>query len=119
MISSLFHHISILRLDVHPLYLEYLSTGKIPSQLPNSIWFSPKIKRTKWFDLLEPEDRVEAMRVLWGVFSYSMRTGQVSAPLGQRQKSEFSHTFSLRKKKYEVSERDSQDGPMRSSSVAF
>lgn len=116
MVSALYHHIAIVKLDAHPLYLEYLSTGVVPAQQPNLAWYAPKIQRTKWYDLFVPEDRAEAMRCLWGVLSYSMRTGQQSEQLGMRQKSEISHAFPFRKKKYDVPD---TKAPARSHSVAF
>lgn len=115
MISSLYHHIAIVKLEVHPLYLEYLSTGLVPQGNPNPAWYAPKIQRTRWYDLFVSEDRAEALRCLWGVFSYSMRTGLQSEPLGQRQKSEISHAFPFRKKKYDIPD---TKGPSRSHSVA-
>jgi len=102
MVSSLFHHVSILRLDVHPDYINFLETGKLPPfPDPNERWSTPTISRTRWYDLLLPEDRGELLRALWGVLSYSMRSEVTGAqrPAGpQRQHSETSHFFSFRKK---------------------
>lgn len=116
MISSLYHHIAIIKLEVHPLYMEYLSTGIAPASGPPTPWYAPKLQHTRWFDLFVPEDRVEAMRCIWGVLSYTMRTGTESEPLGQRQKSEISHAFSFRKKKYEAA--TDTKPPQRAHSVA-
>lgn len=74
MISSLNHHISVLKLRIHPAYLDYITEGKLPDQAPlDSDWCSPKLQRTRWFDLFDVEDRTEAMRGIWGVMSYLMR----------------------------------------------
>ena len=74
MVSSLNHHISLLRLRVHPVYLQYLTDGELSEDLPlDTDWCSPKLQRTRWFDLFDVEDRVEAMRGIWGVLSYLMR----------------------------------------------
>lgn len=74
MVSSLNHHISLLQLHVHPAYLEYLTDGKLPESQPSDPdWCSPKLQRTRWFDLFKIEDRAEAMRGLWGVMSYLLR----------------------------------------------
>ena len=74
MVSSLNHHISLLRLRVHPAYLQYLTEGGLSEKLPpDADWCSPKLQRTRWFDLFDVEDRVEAMRGIWGVLSYLMR----------------------------------------------
>ncbi|KAF1820852.1 uncharacterized protein K489DRAFT_44741 [Dissoconium aciculare CBS 342.82] len=100
-VSSLNHHISILRLSVHDAYLECLLTGKMPSSSSSSSsstdpstaglsssekfseeageaeekrhWSIPRIRRSKWYDLLNAEDRCEAFRVLWGIMAYLCR----------------------------------------------
>ncbi|KAF2819644.1 hypothetical protein CC86DRAFT_398638 [Ophiobolus disseminans] len=74
MVSSLNHHISIVHLRVHPLYLKYLSEGSLPQEPPSEPdWCSPKLQRTRWFDLFNIDDRTEAMRGIWGIMSYMMR----------------------------------------------
>jgi hypothetical protein len=73
MISSLNHHISVLQLRVHPLYLQHLTEGTLPEEPLKLNWFSPKLQRTRWFDLFNVDDRTEAMRGIWGVMSYVMR----------------------------------------------
>ena len=74
MVSSLNHHVSLLKLRVHPLYLQYLTEGELPENMPVDMdWCSPKLQRTRWFDLFNVDDRTEAMRGIWGVFSYLMR----------------------------------------------
>ncbi|KAF2025429.1 hypothetical protein EK21DRAFT_103961 [Setomelanomma holmii] len=74
MVSSLNHHISVLRLRVHPLYLQYLTEGSVPDGAPKAPgWCSPKLRRTRWYDLFNVDDRTEAMRGIWGIMSYTMR----------------------------------------------
>ncbi len=73
MISSLNHHISIVKLSIHQQYLEFLSSGEMPSNPSSPSWCSPTLQRTRWFNLFCKEDRVEAMRELWGLMSYLMR----------------------------------------------
>jgi hypothetical protein len=74
MVSSLNHHISLLKLRIHPAYLEYITEGKLPNEAPSDPdWFSPKLQRTRWFDLFNVDDRIEAMRGIWGLMSYLMR----------------------------------------------
>ena len=74
MVSSLNHHISLLKLRIHPAYLEFITEGKLPVEMPRETdWCSPKLQRTKWFDLFNIEDRTEAMRGVWGIMSYLMR----------------------------------------------
>lgn len=74
MVSSLNHHISVLKLHVHPAYLEYITHGRLPRSPPSDPdWCSPTLYRTRWFDLFNEDDRIEAMRGLWGVMSYLLR----------------------------------------------
>jgi hypothetical protein len=78
MVSSLNHHISLLKLHVHSAYLEYITHGKLPESEPSDPnWCSPKLERTQWFNLFSVEDRAEAMRGLWGVMSYLLRAKDV------------------------------------------
>lgn len=75
MISSLNHHISVLKLRVHPLYTQYLLEGNLPNKSEAGYaWASPVLHRTRWYDLFNVRDRVEAMRGLWGVMGYLMRS---------------------------------------------
>lgn len=73
-ISCLFHHISILRVRVPDRLLEVLD-GAVPDPGVKGrgklgIW------RTRWFDLFVAQDRVEAMKAVWGIMAYSMRSAQ-------------------------------------------
>ena len=36
-------------------------------------WYLLEIKRSKWFDLLVAQDRVEAMRGIWAILGWQMR----------------------------------------------
>ncbi|KAJ4421710.1 hypothetical protein N0V82_003554 [Gnomoniopsis sp. IMI 355080] len=70
-ISSLFHHVAILRVRVPDTLLAVLA-GAIPdpgvrARGQVAVW------RTRWFDLFVAQDRVDAMRTLWGVMAYAMR----------------------------------------------
>ncbi|KAF2687834.1 hypothetical protein K458DRAFT_401271 [Lentithecium fluviatile CBS 122367] len=74
MVSSLNHHVSVLKLRVHPLYIQYLTEGTLPKDAPSDpSWCSPLLHRTRWFDLFDIEDRTEAMRGIWGITAYLMR----------------------------------------------
>ena len=42
----------------------------MPSKQP---WYRLDIRRTRWYDLLVPEDRVEAMKGIWAVLGFMMR----------------------------------------------
>lgn len=75
LVSTLFHHVSIVHLRVHPQYLEYLNTTApptdfVPGQQP---WYVLEVRRSRWFDFLIKEDRKQAMRAVWGAISYLMR----------------------------------------------
>ncbi|KAI9777657.1 MAG: hypothetical protein M1816_004614 [Peltula sp. TS41687] len=56
----------------------YLAIGKddesevddFASQLP---WYMLELRRSKWYDLFSAEDRVKAMRGIWGVTAWLMR----------------------------------------------
>ncbi|ROW07422.1 hypothetical protein VMCG_03687 [Cytospora schulzeri] len=69
-ISSLFHHVSILRVRV-PDRLQQVLAGA-PDQNGRD-WGRLEVWRTKWYDFFVPEDRAEAMKVAWGVMAYAMR----------------------------------------------
>ncbi|KAI6814390.1 hypothetical protein KC332_g2067 [Hortaea werneckii] len=74
MVSSLNHHICILKLTVHVAYIDYLVSGELPESRPQEEeWYRPKLQRSQWYDLFAMEQRVEALRALWGVMSYLMR----------------------------------------------
>ncbi|KAF2495167.1 hypothetical protein BU16DRAFT_618027 [Lophium mytilinum] len=74
MVSSLNHHVSILKLRVHPFYVQLLTNGVLPSDLPgDKLWASPVLHRTRWYDFFVVEDRIEVMRGLWGIMGYLMR----------------------------------------------
>ncbi|KAF2807799.1 uncharacterized protein BDZ99DRAFT_420347 [Mytilinidion resinicola] len=74
MVSSLNHHVSILKLRVHPLYVQFLTDGVLPRNLPkDEQWASPVLHRTRWYDFFVVEDRIELMRGLWGIMGYLMR----------------------------------------------
>jgi hypothetical protein len=74
MVSSLNHHISVLRLRVHRIYLKYLLEGTLPEKASvDPAWCSPVVGRTRWYDLLNVDDRTEAMRGIWGIMAYLMR----------------------------------------------
>jgi hypothetical protein len=80
LVSSLNHHISILKLTAHGAYVDYLTSATVPHPLPEDAeWSVPKLQRTQWFDLFDVEQRVEAFRGLWGVMAYLTRDiGQAS-----------------------------------------
>ncbi|EAS35560.3 uncharacterized protein CIMG_00914 [Coccidioides immitis RS] len=75
MVSSINHHFAILRLRVHANYIEWLKTGKtnFPVEDAEQPWHRIVLRRTRWFDFFNPEDRVAGLDALWTIFSYMMR----------------------------------------------
>ena len=68
------HHISILKLRVHAAYIGYLTNGQWPDHIPeDEAWNEPLLQRSPWYDLFDKEQRVEAMRGIWGAMTYQMR----------------------------------------------
>ncbi|WPH00557.1 Hypothetical protein R9X50_00338700 [Acrodontium crateriforme] len=75
MVSSLNHHICILKLSIHGTYTDTLSSGRFPDSIPaENKWCQPIMQRSQWFDLFDVEQRVLAFRMLWGVMTYLTRT---------------------------------------------
>ncbi|KAJ5365083.1 hypothetical protein N7517_007969 [Penicillium concentricum] len=86
MISSINHHISILHLRVHRRYLDILTNGD--STFPateGEPWHVLKLQRTRWFDLLDANDRIEALKGVWQLFQHQLRQihreGDVPVPI--------------------------------------
>ncbi|OJD14928.1 hypothetical protein AJ78_04767 [Emergomyces pasteurianus Ep9510] len=78
MVSSINHHFSIVHLRVHSNYLEWLTNGKgdFPDEPGDSTgipWDVLQLRRTRWFDLFNPNDRLEGLNGLWALFSWLMR----------------------------------------------
>lgn len=71
-ISCLFHHISILRVQVPNRLLEVLE-GSPEEDLTRRSWGGVQAWRSPWFDMFQTDERLEAMRSLWGVMAYQMR----------------------------------------------
>lgn len=75
LVSSLNHHLSLLKLTVHEAYMDYLTFGNMPQTPPEDTdWSRPKLQRSKWYDLFQEEQRVEAFRGLWGVMAFLCRS---------------------------------------------
>jgi hypothetical protein len=72
LVSSVFHHVALVRLDVHKSMLNHLERLDPSEQVAAGCW-GLKVLRTRWYDLFESADRVEAMRVIWGAFGWMMR----------------------------------------------
>ena len=120
LISSIFHHISILKLEVHPLYIEFMLTGEKPSpdSLPDNSWCRPKMSRSRWYSLLSAEDRVEAYRGIWGVFAYLMRA-EGTTPRAKSTDAQSGASLTGTKFNFRNSIVGETYKPQRSKSVAF
>ncbi|KAK3114957.1 hypothetical protein LTR53_006183 [Teratosphaeriaceae sp. CCFEE 6253] len=74
LLSSLNHHIAILKLTVHEAYVDALASGTEPGVPPTEAdWCRPRLERSRWFDLFQPRQREEAFRGVGGVMAYLMR----------------------------------------------
>lgn len=70
--SSLFHHISIMRVRVPIRLLEVLEGAPEPDTSCRS-WGNVEAWRSPWYDLFDTSQRIEAMEVIWSVMAYQMR----------------------------------------------
>lgn len=79
LISSVHRHISFTHLHIAAPYLHFLEKGSLPN--PNhelikdekSEWCDLKLRKTRWFDLGNPTDRVEAARLISGMLAFLLR----------------------------------------------
>ncbi|PNY29183.1 Uncharacterized protein TCAP_00905 [Tolypocladium capitatum] len=71
-VSSLFHHVSILRVRVPLRLLEVLDGSPEPDKSKRS-WGKVMAWRSPWYDLFDSDQRVAAMQLLWAVTAYQMR----------------------------------------------
>ncbi|GAB7347612.1 hypothetical protein MBLNU459_g4486t2 [Dothideomycetes sp. NU459] len=74
LLSSMHHHVSILRLRVHGAYIDYMTDGTMPEvSTTDPDWVKPEMRRSPWFDLFDIQQRVDVFRCIWGVFCYLTR----------------------------------------------
>ena len=67
-VSVMNHHLSVIRLQVSDVYLQNLSLGSDDLLDPPLVF-----QRSPWFDLLTPDGRLQAMRVVWGALAWITR----------------------------------------------
>lgn len=72
LVSSLFHHVSVLRVRV-PLRLLEVLDGAPEADPTHRDWGKVQAWRTPWYDLFVAKDRIDAMRLIWSVMAYQMR----------------------------------------------
>lgn len=76
MLTSINHHMAILHLRIHQRYLDIVTTGdsqQSQNQNQEEPWYVLKLRRTRWYNLLDGGDRVEALRGVWEIFHCMMR----------------------------------------------
>ncbi|PHH75679.1 hypothetical protein CDD83_4373 [Cordyceps sp. RAO-2017] len=71
-VSSLFHHVSLLRVRV-PLRLLEVLDGSPESEPTRRSWGKVEAWRSPWYDLFDVDQRITAMQLLWSVMAYQMR----------------------------------------------
>ncbi|KAE8349990.1 hypothetical protein BDV28DRAFT_140017 [Aspergillus coremiiformis] len=77
MVSSINHHLAILHLRVHRRYIDIITFGE--SEFPSDSktagqpWHVLQLRRTKWYDLFNAEERVEIFKGLWSIFHHLLR----------------------------------------------
>lgn len=72
--SSLNHHVSLIKMVIHGAYIDYLTDGQMADSLPkDEAWSIPTLQRSPWFDLLDMDERLQALRGLWGIMTFLMR----------------------------------------------
>ena len=72
LVSSLNHHVAILRVRVPDALIHVLEGGA-----EEEGWGKVEVWRTKWFDLFQGDERVEAMGIVWGMMAWLMRKVEV------------------------------------------
>ncbi|KHO01077.1 uncharacterized protein MAM_00078 [Metarhizium album ARSEF 1941] len=70
--SSLFHHVSVLRVRVPTRLLEVLDGSPEPDPSRRS-WGKVRAWKSAWYDFFDVDDRITAMRLVWAVVAYQMR----------------------------------------------
>ncbi|KAB2572104.1 hypothetical protein DBV05_g9260 [Lasiodiplodia theobromae] len=82
-VSSVNTHMALLHLRVHPAYVSWIETGELPSPLPaDEDWCRPVLRRSRWYDFFNTEDRIEATKGLWMLFGWMARPQEVLAENG-------------------------------------
>lgn len=71
-ISSLFHHVSILRVRVPTRLLEVLDGSPEPD-LSKRSWGKVQAWKSAWYDFFDVDQRIAAMRLVWAAVAYQMR----------------------------------------------
>lgn len=89
MLSSVNHHLALVKMKVHPEYLEWLESGHkvIAEEVDGFRRDVVYVERGKWFDMFDVQARKELLSALWQLFSWLNRdfidsgSGNTSAKL--------------------------------------
>lgn len=84
-VSSLFHHVSILRVRVPDRLLEVLEGAEDAAGDTRS-WGELEVRRSPWYDLFVIEQRSQAMKLVWAMMSWTMRQTEEAEDTGDRDK---------------------------------
>ena len=76
-ISSLFHHVSFLRVRVPIRLLEVLEGSPEPDTTKRS-WGVVRAWRSPWYDFFDVGQRLAAMQMMWAVMAYQMRNDSIA-----------------------------------------
>jgi hypothetical protein len=71
-VSSLFHHVSVLRVRVPQRLLDVLD-GAPEADPTKRSWGKVKAWRSPWYDLFDTNHRLEALQLIWAMMGYQMR----------------------------------------------
>jgi hypothetical protein len=81
-VSTLFHHVSVLRVRVPHALLRALDGEEVKggggardqqNKTAGRPWGKVEVFRSRWFDFFIPDDRVAAMKIVWAMMAYLMR----------------------------------------------
>ncbi|KFA60590.1 hypothetical protein S40285_08908 [Stachybotrys chlorohalonatus IBT 40285] len=71
-VSSLFHHVSVLRVRVPQRLLDVLDGAPEPDPARRS-WGKVQAWRSSWYDLFDAKQRIAALQLMWSVMAFQMR----------------------------------------------
>ena len=85
-VSTVLHHVSIVRMRVPDRLLAVLS-GEAEDSGAGRSWGRLEVWRSPWFDFFKVDERVRAMQVVWSMMAWMMR-GQVKDGEGEKGQSQ-------------------------------
>ena len=76
-VSSLFHHVSFIRVRV-PARLLAILDGEPQGENDEKVWGGLEMVRSRWLDLFVAEERIKAMQHIWAILCWAMRKARKS-----------------------------------------